>query len=386
MQSSLDTILLKVASRCNINCSYCYVFNMGDDNWTHLQKKISTATVDAFCRSIERLLRTQESIFSIVLHGGEPLLIGIKGLTYLLSSLRAFLPASYPISIQTNGILLTTEILDICSFYRTTVAVSIDGPKEVHDRWRTDHVGNGSFDRALAGIRLLQGHSDNAFLNTGLLAVIDPCSDPGEVYDFFKELKAQSVDFIFRDGNHDRLPLGKSSLDSLEYGRWMGGLLDVYLSDPDPVPVRILDDMMKVLLGGMVSKEGVGVTDFGILIVDTDGSIMKNDTLKSSFNGADKFGLAANIRDICLVDFIRSTEFISYRGSQRPSCTACRNCPEIGVCGGGMMLHRWSVQNGFGNPSVYCADQLYLIGKMRRMVSKLICDHDRSKLPGLLPS
>ncbi len=372
MQSSLDTILLKVVSRCNIDCSYCYVFNMGDDNWSHLQKKISTATVDAFCRSVERLLWTQDSIFSIVLHGGEPLLIGTKGLSYLLRGLRAFLPPNYPIGIQTNGTLLSPEILDICSLYRTTVAVSIDGPRAIHDRWRVDHSGTGSFDRVLAGIRVLQAHEDNLFLNAGLLAVIDPSSNPQEMYGFFKELKAPSVDFILKDGNHDRLPQGKSSHESLEYGQWMEGLLQIYLSDPDPLPIRVLDDMMKVLLGGMVSKEGLGVNDFGILIVDTDGGIMKNDTLKSVFNGADKFKQAANIKDVCLVDFIRSNEFVSYRGAQRPTCTKCRNCAEVQICGGGMMLHRWNDKNGFNNPSVYCADQLYLIGKMRSMVSQAI--------------
>lgn len=372
MRSGLDTILLKVASRCNIDCSYCYVFHMGDSNWNRLEKIISKSTVDAFCRSIDRLSKKQDSIFSIVLHGGEPLLIGVQGLSYLLGGLRAILPASYPVSIQTNGVLLTDEILDICSFYQTTVAVSIDGPKDIHDRWRVDHGGNGSFDRVLAGIRLLQKHEDSAFLNAGLLAVIDPYSNPREVYSFFKHLKAPSVDFLLRDGNHDRLPQGKLSLDSLEYGRWMEGLLQVYLSDPDPFPIRVLDDMMKVLLGGHVTKEGVGITDFGIVIVDTDGSIMKNDTLKSAFDGADRFKLTANIKDVCLVDFIQSPDFLTYREAQRPTCSACQNCSELRLCGGGMILHRWSQQNEFDNPSVYCSDQLYLIGKMKLLVSQLI--------------
>ena len=42
----LDTILLKVASRCNINCSYCYVYNQGDTNWQRMPKHMSAATVE----------------------------------------------------------------------------------------------------------------------------------------------------------------------------------------------------------------------------------------------------------------------------------------------------------------------------------------------------
>src|SRR5258708_29416472 len=99
----------------------------------------------------------------------------------------------------------------------------------------------------------------------------------------------------------------------------MAGLLDAYLCGPDPLPIRVLDDMMKVMLGGLVSKEGVGVTDFGILVVDTDGTIMKNDTLKSSFNGADRFSRLANIKDECLVEFIQSPDYLAYKAMQMPT-------------------------------------------------------------------
>ena len=375
MKPEIDTILLKVASRCNINCSYCYVFNMGDDNWSRLQKRISTETIDAFSASLKRLAIYQDSIFSIVLHGGEPLLLGPQGLEYLLRSLRKAVSPDYPIGIQTNGILLTPEILDICSVYRATVAISLDGPRETHDRYRLDKSGKGTFDRVLRGITLLQAHPDRHFLDTGLLAVIDPTSNPAEVYSFFKGLQTPSVDFIYRDGNHDRLPDGKKSLSSVEYGAWMAGLLDAYLFDPDPLPIRVLDDMMKVILGGLVSKEGVGVTDFGILVVDTDGTIMKNDTLKSSFNGADRFSRLANIRDECLVEFIQSPDYLAYKVMQRPTSDICMRCPDLHLCGGGMILHRWSQKEGFDNPSVYCADQRHLIEKMRHSILKLVT-HD----------
>src|SRR5205085_11707590 len=129
---------------------------------------------------------------------------------------------------------------------------------------------------------LLRGHRDAGFVFTGLLAVIDPVSDPADVYTFFKGLNPPSVDFIYRDGNHSRLPAGKRSLDSTEYGQWLVGLLDVYLADPNPIRIRILDDMVKLALGGTGTKDGVGLTDYGVLIIDTDGTVTKNDTLKSS--------------------------------------------------------------------------------------------------------
>lgn len=361
----LDTVLIKVASRCNINCSYCYVYNMGDSGWTNMPNQISYETTATIAKSLRGLSRKQHRSFAVVLHGGEPLLLGLIKLRRLIFSLRDALPAECALSIQTNGILLTEEILDLCSATRVTVSVSIDGPRHIHDKYRIGHTGRGTYDQVLKGIELLRGHRDSKFLFTGLLAVIDPASDPGEVYTFFKELNPPSVDFIYRDGNHSRLPTGKRSLQSTEYGRWFAGLLDVYLADPNPIRIRILDDLIKLMLGGSGTKDGVGLTDYGVLIIDTDGSITKNDTLKSSYDGADRFSEKWSVHTHDIADVLGSPRFEEYHRMQRPSCKTCLSCPELRVCGGGMTLHRWRDDNGYDNPSVYCADQMLLINHIR---------------------
>ena len=156
----------------------------------------------------------------------------------------------------------------------------------------------------------------------------------------------------------------------MEYGNWMTEMLEVYLNDPTPIKVRVLDDMIKPLIGGIVTKEGLGLTDFSIVIIDTDGTIMKNDTLKSTYNGADKFDKPLNIKDSNLLDFLNSTEFEAYRKMQRPTNEKCLSCSELHVCGGGMILHRWSKERNFNNPSVYCADQLHLIKNIRKTLAQ----------------
>lgn len=361
----LDTILIKVASRCNINCNYCYVFNMGDDNFRMMEKIMTEETIQAVVTSLKCLSLSQSKLFSVILHGGEPLLLGPKRLEFLLRQLRKVLPYHYPISIQSNGILINSEILNICSLYHTSIAISLDGPKHIHDKERVEHTGAGTFEQVMTGYEMLKQHPDSKFLNAGLLAVIDPLTDPSEVYSFFKSVGAPSVDFLFKDGNHSRLPADKKSFASIEYGKWTSDLLRAYLADPDPLPIRVLDDLIKVLLGGRVSKEGVGVSDFGILIIDTDGSLMKNDTLKSVYNGADKFEKTVNVKDNYLLEFLRSEEFKSYRKLQQPTDPSCLSCPSLSLCGGGMILHRWKDDSGFHNPSVYCQDMLFLIDTIK---------------------
>jgi len=365
----LETVLVKVASRCNINCSYCYVYNMGDSGWKDLPRQISYETIDVFTQTLSELSDKQHRPFAVVLHGGEPLLLGFTKLEYLIFSLRDVLPDECSISLQTNGILINKKILDLCSNTRTTISVSLDGPKEIHDKSRVGHSGKGTYDQVLKGLNLLREHPDSEFLFTGLLAVVDIESDPVEIYRFFKNLNPPSVDFIYRDGNHTRLPYGKKSLQSTEYGQWTAKLLDFYLSDEHPIKIRILDDLIKLLLGGKGTKDGVGLTNYGVLIIDTDGSITKNDTLKSSFDGADRFSSNWSVHTHDLREVLASEEFAEYHASQRPSSKICLACPELNVCGGGMALHRWRDDNGYDNPSVYCADQKYLIGHIREYLA-----------------
>ena len=367
----IETVLLKVASRCNINCSYCYVYHMGDYGWARAPKQMSRETVEATAVALSNLAREQESPFAVVLHGGEPLLLGALKLAYLISTLRQALPSECAISIQTNGILISDQILDLCAEARVTLSVSLDGPRHVHDRNRIDFAGEGTFDKVLEGIGRLQSHPDSVFLFGGLLAVIDPTSDPDEVYAFFKALGTPSVDFIYRDGNHSRLPEGKESPSTTEYGQWMAALLGIYLADDTPIPIRILDDMIKIVLGGVGSKDGVGLTNYGVLIVDTDGSVTKNDTLKSSFDGADRFCEPWSVHTHNLGDVVRSAEFAEYHAMQRPTNPTCLACPELSICGGGMTLQRWRDDNGYDNPSVYCEDQKLLIRHIRERVASL---------------
>lgn len=360
----IDTVLVKVASRCNINCTYCYVYNMGDDGWQDMPTLISRETITALADALKEFVRHQSQPFATVLHGGEPLMMGARRLNFLLETLRESLPAHYPISMQTNGMLLTSEIVDLCSRFKVSVSVSLDGPKPVNDRFRLGKKGESTHDSVVAGIETLRNHADSEFLYAGLLSVIDPASDPKTVYEYFKELGAPSIDFLYRDGNHSNMPYGKESFESVEYGEWLGRLLDVYLSDPNPPRVRFLDDIIKLSLGGQGIKEGLGDAEYGIAIVETDGTISKNDTLKSSFNGADKFSQGWSVKTSKLADVFDSTEFKIYHDLQRPTSETCKACAYLKICGGGMPLHRWNRTDGYDNPSIYCNDQKALISKV----------------------
>ncbi len=367
----VDTVLLKVASRCNLDCAYCYVYHMGDEGWRSLPKRMSDGTLAAVSRQLGSLERSQGRPFSVVLHGGEPLLLGRGGLNRLLTDLRAAVSPRCGISVQTNGALLTNAILDVLAAHETTLSVSLDGDAAVHDRFRVDLRGRPSHEAVAAGVARLKTHPRCEELFSGILAVVDPTSCPDAVYDYFKGLGTPSVDFLYRDGNHSTLPYGKASALSVEYGSWMCRILDRYVHDPAPFRIRLLDDMMKLELGGAGVKEGVGLTDYGILVIDTDGAIKKNDTLKSSSLG-DGFGTHWNIHADLLADVASSQEFRDYHLAQRPSSPTCLQCPMLRTCGGGMLTHRFAEGRGYDNPTVFCSDQAMLVRRIRHHLAPFL--------------
>ena len=339
---------------------------MGDDGWRDQPKRMPDIVQQATVRQLAALYEKLRHRIHVVLHGGEPLLLGAKRLRRLCRMLREALPEPCEIHVQTNGVLLTDEIIDIFVRYDVGISVSIDGPSDVHNRFRLDRRGRGSYCRVRGGISRLTEREDARPLFTGVLAVVDPNSCPRTVYASLKATGAPSIDFLVRDGNHTRLPFGKARAESTEFGSWLSEVLDIYLSDPEPPQVRIFDDMLRLIMGGSASKEGLGTTDYGILVIDTDGRINKNDTLKVARRGADRFEQEPwSILSDNLLDIVQSPSYLDYFSQQQPTAAICRTCPELHVCGGGMVAHRWSDERGFDNASIFCADQLLLISRMR---------------------
>lgn len=322
---------------------------------------MSDKTIESvICRLTE--LQDFQGPFAVVLHGGEPLLLGRRRLERLLTGLRSALGSASTLAMQTNGTLIDGESIGVFADTRTRVSVSLDGPPSVNDRNRLDHRGGSTFATVVSAIERLQNHPRRCEFFSGVLAVVDPASNPDEVYFFFKNLGIPSIDFLYRDGNHARPPYGKRSFESTEYGRWMSRIWELYLADPAPMPIPCLDNLVRSLCGRESTKEGCGEAAYGILTVETDGSISKNDTLKNSYEGADRFINCWSITDHSLIDVICSQAYSDYVAAQAPTHPTCRECPILRACGGGMVLHRWSEEKRYNNPSVYCHDQQFLIG------------------------
>ncbi len=149
--------ILKVHSRCNLSCSYCYVYEMADQSWRHMPKRMSQPiAAKAVERIAEHARKHGLATVEVILHGGEPLLAGAEWLTELVQALRSLVPARVNAAVQTNGTLLNRPMLETLKCLGISIGVSLDGDAEATGLHRRYADGRNSFDAVTDGLHLLK--------------------------------------------------------------------------------------------------------------------------------------------------------------------------------------------------------------------------------------
>src|ERR1700733_14396502 len=152
--------VLKVHSRCDLSCDYCYMYQMADQSWRYQPKQMSYAIARQVATRISEHARTHNlDEVSVVLHGGEPLLAGPDLIGHMTSAMRDAAGAGITVrpSVQTNGARLDEDYLALFGRLGVRVGVSLDGGQAAQDRHRRYASGRGSYTTVAAGVRLLAG-------------------------------------------------------------------------------------------------------------------------------------------------------------------------------------------------------------------------------------
>src|SRR6185503_9512775 len=107
--------VLKLTAVCNLDCSYCYMFNQSDQTFRRVPAMMTSETADAFLDRLSTYLAIQPGRFTVVLHGGEPTLWPIDQLRRLLGGIGELRKhgADLVVRMQTNGLRLSTPLLDL---------------------------------------------------------------------------------------------------------------------------------------------------------------------------------------------------------------------------------------------------------------------------------
>jgi uncharacterized protein len=186
----IHVVAKPIGPACNLNCEYCFylekqaLFGAGE------QYRMSDKVLSAF---ITNYVSSQPTpVVEFVWQGGEPTLVGLDFFKRVVELQKSFLGTkTITNSLQTNGTLLDDEWCRFLKQHNFMVGISLDGPKEIHDQYRRDRRGNGTFDHVIRGLRLLQKHK----VEYNVLASVarETARRPLEVYRF---LRGQGVEFI----------------------------------------------------------------------------------------------------------------------------------------------------------------------------------------------
>lgn len=368
----ITSIVLKVAAGCNLNCSYCYEYNMGDDSWRRKPAGISDEIVSLVGKRVrEHSQRHGLGYFHVSLHGGEPMLLGAERLVHIASILQREVGPQVKLGLgmQTNGTLLDEAGVKLLAKAGVSIGVSLDGISTANDQHRVDKKGRGSHASAVRGIECVLAHAPHCF--GGLLCVVNAAADPKETFQHLASFRPPMLDFLLPHGSWDRLPPHKISPADLTYGRWLVEAFDAWFDgDSKSVSVRYFESILAGLLGGESTTEAIGPGPVTLVTIATDGAIEGVDTMKSVHPGAQELGIGIGLASL---DQARSVEHIRMRQAGVDSlCGECRKCPIVGTCGGGYFPHRYGRGRRFDNPSIYCEDIRHVTEHIRRRVCQTV--------------
>ena len=360
MPVSISQYVLKVASRCDLACNHCYVYEHADQSWRAKPRFITQAIARQTAKRIsEHAEAHQLTTVHVVLHGGEPLLLGRDRLRGILSTLRSSIDpvARLDLRIHTNGVLLDKGLCALFAEYAVQVGVSLDGDRAANDLHRLFADRRSSYPQVRRALSLLR-RPEYRHLYAGILCTVDLRNDPIAVYEALRAEVPPRVDLLLPHATWAQPPYRPPDADT-PYAAWLGRIHARWLADGRPLPIRFFDSLRGAWEGRPSGTEAAGLDPVDLLVIETDGSWEQADSLKTAFDGAPTTGL--DIFSHSVDEAAACADVVSRQGGLEALCRTCRQCPVVRACGGGLYAHRYSLENSFDNPSVYCDDLKRLI-------------------------
>jgi uncharacterized protein len=364
-------VLVKLASRCNINCTYCYWFR--DPEVYNKPPVLTLDAEDQFCARLEQHIRKYElDQFLLVFHGGEPLLFPkyrFRNLQNKLADVERRTGCKIERGVTTNAILIDEEWTSLFKAHDVSVTISLDGPPDINDKHRVDLKGRGTLAATLRGLDCLRA----AGIEPGLISVCNPSTEPERIVAYIvEELGIFHFDILPPDATHSDNPPPIAD--------YFIRLFDVWFDRYAERGVRIstLDAMIRGLTGHLSVSDTIGLGPIHTVTLMTDGSLEALDVLRIA--GAGSTASNANVRDNALQDVQDDPVWREAFHASMNLAEVCRRCEFLDSCGGGHLAQRWSPQRRFDNPSVYCESWKRIFDHIwQRIAPTLVLEYEPRK-------
>lgn len=373
------SLLIKPASgNCNMRCRYCFYADELDNREIRSYGKMS---VDTMHTIVNKAMEYGDYECTIAFQGGEPTLAGLDFYRDLVAYVTAHenpkkLKIHY--ALQTNGYLINEEWAAFLGENHFLVGVSLDGLKEIHDRYRLDAAGKGTYQRVISAIRLLEKHQ----VEYNILTVVTAATarNGQKIYNYFKknhfgyQQYIECLDPIGEEpGQHEY------SLTPEKYGEFLKSMFDAWYLDMRSgtyVYNRYFENLMMIMAGQQPESCNMRGVCGKQWVFEADGSVYPCD-----FYALDQWRLG-NIQENSFEEMDEKRDglgFIQWSMRQQEDCQKCR---WFGLCRNGCRRNREPVTAEHINRNYFCKSyqmffeyayprleeiyQLYMAGRIRK--------------------
>ena len=368
---SFNLMMKPAGSLCNLDCHYCYYLDKAEIYGGH-EPKMSYEMLETTIREYIKANDVEEVTFNW--HGGEPLVLGLDFYKKAVELERKYADGKNIFNtLQTNGTLINYDTAEFFRDNNFLIGVSIDGPKDIHDKFRKDKGGFPTFDKVIKGIGIL--HRCGVQFNT--MSTINKASEGRglETYQFLKHIGSTFMQFMpvvehvkypvdaagrslkkmrpyIVDPATDGAELARWSVSSVGFGKFMCDIFDYWVSnDVGRYFVNLFDATLanhcNVMPGTCVYAKVCG----GNSIIEHNGDIYPCDHFVYP-----KYRLG-NISEKSLREMMTSSEQIKFGLDKRGMLPSkCLRCKYEYLCHGECPKHRFNrTENGDTGLNALCS-------------------------------
>lgn len=346
----LSLLIKPASSNCNLRCKYCFYYDVAEARNIKSYGTMENSTLEIL---VQRALEYADHTCTFAFQGGEPTLAGLEFYKMLVEYQQKYNVKKVRINnaIQTNGVLIDEGWADFLHKNKFLVGLSLDGPKDINDRFRCDHSNKGIFTRIMKTARLF----DKYEVDYNILCVVSGlvAQHGTMVYNFFKKQGFKYLQFIQCLDSLEEMP-GNSlySLTPEKYALFLKTVFDLWYEDVvngNTTVVRYFDNLVGMMMGYKPEACGMSGECSCNFIIEADGGVYPCDFYVTDqwLLGNVKDSGFLEIRNTCRADlFIEESKYVD------PKCNGCK---WFSLCKGGCRRNREPFAYGRPSLNYYCS-------------------------------
>lgn len=353
---NLNLLIKPASSSCNLRCRYCFYYDVADNREV---KNYGIMNDDTLENMVKKVFEDVEYSANFAFQGGEPTMAGLEFFEKFHKFVEKYNTKKIIVnfSLQTNGTLLNKKWLELFKKHNYLIGLSLDGNKDMHDTFRIDAKGEGTFSRVLKAAKMMK----KADVEFNILCVVNKLiAQNGKlVYNFFKNNGFRYYQFI---PCLDSLSCSEEkdyTLTAEDYGKFLDETFNLWYEDMmsgKRISVRHFDNYTKILLGEEPEAcDMVGHCNMNA-VLESDGSMYPCD-----FYVLDEFKVG-NINESSFEELFKSEAEMRFLRTSLAVDEKCKVCRYFKICRGGCRRHKELTAEG-NYENRFCESYKYFFEK-----------------------